>query len=276
MNKPFADKTIGFAGAGRMAQALSAGFVKAGLIPESSIYFFDPDPQAAEKFQNALSTAHRATSNDEMVSSVGIVYLAVKPQYMAKVLDEIQPRITQDHLVVSVAAGIPIAHIQHRLKTDRIVRVMPNTPCLIGEGVSAIAAGSGAKNEDRLLVEKLQSSVGIAMPVSEDQMDAVTGLSGSGPAYVFTMIEALASGGVMMGLSLDVALSLATHTVYGAAALVKQTGQHPSVLRDQVTSPGGTTIHGLQALEAGGVRAGLIEAVRAATIRASELSKLVS
>jgi pyrroline-5-carboxylate reductase len=191
---------------------------------------------------------------------------------MGDVLGELRGRVTTRHLVVSVAAGIPLAAIASGLGPGpRLVRVMPNTPCLIGQGASAYCLGPGATAADGELVGRLLSAVGRAYVVPEKLLDAVTGLSGSGPAFVYVMIEALSDGGVRMGLPRDVATTLAAQTVRGAAEMVLASGEHPAVLKDRVASPGGTTIAGLQALESGAVRAALIAAVEAATRRSVEL-----
>jgi pyrroline-5-carboxylate reductase len=193
---------------------------------------------------------------------------------MADVLSELRGQLTQSHLVISIAAGIPLATIAQGLGPGpRLVRVMPNTPCLVGSGASAYCLGPGATPADRELVGRLLAAVGRAVQTPEKLLDAVTGLSGSGPAFVYVMIEALSDGGVNMGLPRDVATTLAAQTVLGAAQMVLTTGQHPGALKDQVASPGGTTIAGLQALEEHGLRAALIAAVEAATNRSMELGK---
>jgi pyrroline-5-carboxylate reductase len=188
-----------------------------------------------------------------------------------------RPMVTADHLVVSVAAGVTIASIVERLgPAARVVRVMPNTPALIGQGASAYALGPGVGPEDDAVVGAFLTSVGVAVRVAESALDAVTGLSGSGPAFVYLMIEALSDGGVRAGLPRDVATLLAAQTVAGAAQMVRETGLHPGVLKDQVASPGGTTIIGLHALERGGVRGAIIDAVEAATKRSAELAALAA
>ena len=192
---------------------------------------------------------------------------------MAHVLEHLRHVVTPEHLIVSIAAGVSIATLEAGLGPDRrIVRVMPNTPALVGEGASGYCLGTHARESDEATVRKCLDSVGRAYRVPESLLDAVTGLSGSGPAFVYVMIEALSDGGVRVGLPRDVATTLAAQTVLGAAKMVLETGLHTGVLKDQVTSPGGTTIAGLHALERGGVRAALIDAVEAATRRSAELA----
>ena len=272
-----AENRFGFIGAGRMATALAKGFVEQGLATAHQLVASDPLPGAAEAFQRA--TGGRIVSDNLSVASeTNCVFLAVKPQQMADVLAQLAGRLSERHLVVSVAAGVPLATISRVLGIGigtgpRLVRVMPNTPCLIGQGASAYCLGPGAKSDDGQLVGKLLESVGLAFQVDEKLLDAVTGLSGSGPAFVYLRIEALSDGGVQMGLPRGLALALAAQTVRGAAELVLSSEEHPAALKDQVASPGGTTIAGLRALEAGAVRDALMAAVEAATRRSAELGK---
>ena len=265
---------IGFVGAGQMATALAQGFLRAGLLAADRLLACDALPAAAERF--AAATGGRiVNTNDQVAAGVDIVIIAVKPQHLAGVLDELRGKLTARHLVISIAAGVRLETLAGKLGSGpRLVRVMPNTPCLIGQGASAYSLGPGATPADGELVRQLLEAVGMAVAVSEPALDVVTGLSGSGPAFVYVMIEALADGGVRMGLSREVALALAAQTVKGAAEMVLATKQHPALLKDQVTSPGGTTIAGLQALESGGLRAALMAAVEAATRRATELSSV--
>ncbi len=266
-------QTIGFIGAGQMARALARGFQAAGLVPGERIVACDPVAEAGQAFVKAVRGAALATSNIEVVRQSDAIFLAVKPQSMPAVLAELAGQVGSGKLVVSIAAGVTLAKLCGGLKTDRVVRVMPNTPALVGQGAAAYALGPGAAESDGQLVGKLLGAVGRAFAVDEKLLDAVTGLSGSGPAFVYVMIEALADGGVRMGLPREIAAVLAAQTVRGAAEMVLATGEHPAVLKDQVASPGGTTIAGLQALEDRGVRSALIAAVEAATRRSQELGK---
>jgi pyrroline-5-carboxylate reductase len=267
------NKTIAFIGAGQMARALAQGFVRAGLVRGESIAASDPSPAAREAFAKAVPGARLLESNGAAVGHGEVVFLAVKPQSVAAATADSGGAVDESRLVVSIVAGIPLAKLAKQLGTTRVVRVMPNTPCLVGESASAFCVGSGATREDSKLVAELLGAVGVAFQVEEHLLDAVTGLSGSGPAYGYVMIEALADGGVRMGLPRDVALTLAAKTMLGAAKMVLESGEHPAVLKDRVASPGGTTIAGLKALEDRGVRGALIAAVEAATRRSIELGQ---
>ncbi|MEZ6046657.1 MAG: pyrroline-5-carboxylate reductase [Planctomycetaceae bacterium] len=264
---------VGFIGAGQMALALAKGFLQSGLITPSQLSASDPSDAIRNRFAEETAATVSAT-NPDVMKQADILILAVKPQYMQSVLSELKTCITSNQLVISIAAGIPLkTYIENLGATNRIVRVMPNTPCQIGAGASAFSLGGTASAADAELTRKMLSTVGLALEVPESQLDAVTGLSGSGPAYVYQIIEALSDGGVLVGLSRPVATQLAAQTVFGAARMVLETGQHPGQLKDAVTSPGGTTINGLKALEEGHLRATLINAVRAATERSQELSR---
>lgn len=262
---------LGFLGAGQMAAALARGWLAAGLITPTTCRASDPFADARTRFQQ--QTGCPATSeNRDVVSTSDVLVVAVKPQTLPALLEEIRNQVTEKHLIISIAAGVTLKRLADGLLANhRLVRVMPNTPCLLGASAAGFAAGPGAKPEDVALVERLFNAVGKAFVMPETSLDAVTGLSGSGPAFVYVMIEALADGGVRMGLARDVATTLAAQTVLGAARMVLETGQHPGQLKDAVTSPGGTTIAGLHALERGGIRAALMDAVEAATKRSAEL-----
>lgn len=264
---------VGFIGAGQMARALASGFVAGKLVAAPRIVAADPFPQASQQFSESVPGVRILASNEAVLAAAEVIVLAVKPQMIADVMAELATTDKTGKLFVSIIAGTPLATLAAGLKTERIIRVMPNTPCLIGVGASAYSLGSGASQEDGELVGRLMESVGIAFPLGEHLLDAVTGLSGSGPAYVYTMIEALSDGGVRAGLPRPTATALAAQTVLGAAQMVVSTGEHPGVLKDRVTSPGGTTSAGLQVLERRGVRSALIDAVVAAAGRSQELGQ---
>jgi pyrroline-5-carboxylate reductase len=265
----------GFVGAGKMATALIRGMIRDGTPPES-ISASDPDPRTRASLL-AETGVPTFDSNAEVIRESDVVVLAVKPQIMASVLAEIRPVITAQHLVVSVAAGVSLATLANGLGADRrIARAMPNTPALVGEGAAAYCLGPAAREGDDATVAGCLEAVGRSFRVPENLLDAVTGLSGSGPAFVYVMIEALADGGVRVGLPRDIALALAAQTVLGSAKMVLETGEHPGSLKDQVASPAGTTIAGLHALERGGIRAALMDAVAAAYARSVELAALAA
>jgi pyrroline-5-carboxylate reductase len=265
--------TIGFLGAGKMASALASGFVRAGMTAKENIIASDVSALARSAFVETVG-ARSAEKNSEVAAFASTLILAVKPDQVADVLREIAPHLKEQHLIVSIAAGVTLHKLQACVgPTTRIVRVMPNTPALVGASASGFALGEAARAEDAHLVTRLFSAVGVALQVKESLLDAVTGLSGSGPAYVYMMIEALSDGGVAAGLPRDVATRLAAQTLYGAAKMALETNLHPGALKDMVTSPGGTTIEGVHELEKGGLRAALISAVRAATEKSKKLGQ---
>ena len=261
---------VGFLGAGQMATALAVGWARAGLLDAARSRASDPFPPARTKFEQATGVP-TADTNADVVDACDVLILAVKPQVMAAVLAEIRPHLEPRHLVVSIAAGVTLKTLAESRGDARFVRVMPNTPCLVGASAAGFALGPTATASDAAVVGELFGAVGKVHHVAEHLLDAVTGLSGSGPAFVYVLIEALADGGVKAGLPRDVALSLAAQTVYGSAKMVLETGTHPAALKDAVASPGGTTIAGLHALERAGFRAALMDAVEAAATRAKEL-----
>jgi pyrroline-5-carboxylate reductase len=266
----------GFLGAGQMARALVAGMLREGVARADQIVASDPAPAAREEMRERTGVEILGTNRD-VVRTSDVIVLAVKPQAMSALLEEIRSVLSARHLVISIAAGVSISSISGGLRgVGRVVRVMPNTPALLGAGASGYCVGPGVSDEEELLVRTMLESVGLCHRLPEPLLDAVTGLSGSGPAYAFLVIEALADGGVRMGLPRDVALSLAAQTVLGAARMVIETGEHPAALRDRVTSPGGTTIAGLHELERGAVRGVLMDAVRQATLRSAELAGQVA
>jgi len=272
LSEPTGARRWGFIGSGKMATALIRGMLRSGVAETAAITASDPLESARASL--AADTGIQVfEANLPVVERSDALVLAVKPQTMPQVLAELRPLVGPRHLVVSIAAGISIAALLEGLGPERrIVRVMPNTPALLGEGASAYALGPGVPAADEAVVKAFLTSVGRAVRVPETMLDAVTGLSGSGPAFVYLMIEALSDGGVRVGLPRDIATMLAAQTVLGSARMVLETGLHPGVLKDQVTSPGGTTIAGLHALERGGVRGALIDAVEAATRRSAELA----
>lgn len=256
-----------------MARALARGWIAAGLVSADRVCASDPVPQACQAFHRETG-AKASADNRETVAASDVLILAVKPQMMKPLLAEVRPLLKPHQLIVSIAAGIPLRQLAEGLGTDRrLIRVMPNTPCLVGASASGYSAGEAATAADVAFVDQLLNAVGRAFALPESLLDAVTGLSGSGPAFVYVMIEALSDGGVRVGLPRDVATALAAQTVFGAAKMVLETGTHPGQLKDMVASPGGTTIAGLHALERGGLRAGLMDAVEAATRRSTELGK---
>ncbi len=268
-----ANLTIGFLGAGKMGMALARGFVRAGLATPEQMIASDPVAAACAAFGREVG-AKASASNLDVVKFAKVLLLAVKPDQVAGVLQEIRGSFTKDHLLISIAAGVPLAKLEGGLEAGaRVIRVMPNTPALVGASAAAYALGKSARAEDGDLAQQLFSSVGVAYQVKESLLDAVTGLSGSGPAYVYLMIEGLSDGGVAAGLPRDVATKLAAQTVLGSAKMVLETGLHPGALKDMVTSPGGTTIEGLHELEKGKVRAAFISEVRAATDKSKKLGQ---
>jgi pyrroline-5-carboxylate reductase len=265
--------TLGFIGAGKMATALAKGITHAGLVKGAGMMASDPSEAARKAFARETG-ARTTTRNLEVVQFAEVLVLAVKPDQVAGVLAESREALTRKHLVISIAAGVPLAKLEAALGTDaRVIRVMPNTPALVGASASAYALGKQATAADAELAHTLLSSVGVAYQVKESLLDAVTGLSGSGPAYVYLAIEAMSDGGVAAGLPRDVATKLAAQTVLGAARMVLETGTHPGQLKDMVASPGGTTIEGLHELEKGAFRATLMNAVRAAAEKSRKLGQ---
>jgi pyrroline-5-carboxylate reductase len=262
-----------FLGGGNMAEALIKGLISGLGVDPQQVIATDILP---ERRQYLHATYGIATSDDNChaVQASQVIVLAVKPQTIPTVLKTIAPVIQNDKLVISIAAGIPLQTLQQALGAQsRVVRVMPNTPALVLSGAAGISPGGAATAQDIAMVERIFNAVGRAVVVSDDMMDAVTGLSGSGPAFVFALIEGLSDGGVLAGLPRQLATVLAAQTVLGAAKMVLETGKHPGELKDMVTSPAGTTIAGMQALESGGLRGLMMEAVRRATERSAALGR---
>jgi pyrroline-5-carboxylate reductase len=265
--------TIGFLGAGKMAAALARGFVRAGLLTSDQIIASDPSEAARTVFAKEVG-ARTTASNPEVAKFADVLLLAVKPDQVGGVLADIRDHFTARHCLISIAAGVPLAKLEAGLEPGaRLIRVMPNTPALVGASATAFAPGKSALPEDAELAQKLFSAVGLAFQVKEALLDAVTGLSGSGPAYAYLFIEGLSDGGVAAGLPREIATRLAAQTILGSAKMVLETGLHPGVLKDMVTSPGGTTIEGLHELEKGKLRGTLISAVRAAADKSKKLGQ---
>ena len=249
------------------------GFIAKKAFSSENVVVSDISQDRLDYMQGKFGV-QATLSNVSLLNELRIIVLSVKPQVMDTVLEEIKPHIGPEHLIVSVAAGYPVSRIEELIGSDkRVVRVMPNTPSKIGAGASGYCLGSNATDEDSQTVNLMMSSVGETFEVTESQLDAVTGVSGSGPAYVFLMIEAMADGGVRMGLPRDVSLKLAAQTVLGSAKMVLETGQHPGVLKDAVTSPGGTTISAIEKLEETGFRYSAMSAVVAAAEKSIALQQ---
>ena len=263
---------ISVIGAGTMGGALVTGFVRTGLIAPGDIMICDPNRQVLSALSDDLGVATTA-DNGQAASAAAIVICAVKPKLVRSVLDEIAPFMTAASLLISVAAGISIASLEAGLPSGvPVIRAMPNLAALVGAGMTALALGTHAGDRDRNDAEQCFNAVGRSITLPEINIDAVTGVSGSSPAFLAVILEAIADGGVLMGLPRQVALELASQAMLGTARLVQDAGLHPSVSKDRVSSPGGTTIAGLQVLEENGVRGSLIGAVEAAARRAAELS----
>ncbi len=271
MSKASAKNNIAIIGCGAMGEALIAGIVAGGDVEPDSIFASDTLAERAEVIGKKYGVK-TGTNNAMAAAFADVVVLAVKPGLINDVLAEVRGSISEKTLVISVAAGVTIGQLSRGLSAGaRIIRVMPNMPVLVREGMSVLVLGPGISDLDLDVAQGIFRAVGKTLVVEEHMIDAVTGVSGSGPAYVLLLIEALADGGVRMGLPRDIALTLATQTVRGTAHLQQQTREHPSHLKDQITSPGGTTIAGLHVLEKGGFRGMVSAAVEMATKRAAEL-----
>ncbi|MEW6427922.1 MAG: pyrroline-5-carboxylate reductase [Thermodesulfobacteriota bacterium] len=268
------EEQIGFVGGGKMAEALVKGILKAGLVDGGQVHVADPEEARRQLLAATYGVAVHADGR-EVVARCRVIVLAVKPQVMGPVLESLAPGITSSHLLISIAAGLPLAFLEQRLAATgcRVIRVMPNTPALVLEGAAAISGGQGVGRQDLDTALALFNAVGVALVMDEKYLDAVTGLSGSGPAYVFSFLEALIDAGVGVGLGRGDAEKLVVRTVIGAARLMEETGEHPAVLRAMVTSPGGTTIAGLQRMERAGFQGIVMDAVQAATERSRELGR---
>lgn len=266
------EKTIAFIGAGNMAEAMIRGLLRGKVFTPEQITASGPLEEHVAEIREKYGV--HTTTNNRDAARAQIVVLSVKPQILSRVLDEISDAVDPDALVISIAAGVPVAAIQARLAAGtRVVRAMPNTPALVETAATAIAGGEHARDTDLADAKRIFDAIGITVILEESQLDAVTGLSGSGPAYVFLILEALSDAGVKVGLSRRTAQLLSAQTLLGSAKLLLETNEHPGRLKDMVTSPGGTAITGLHTLEAGGVRTTLMNAVEAATRRSRELGE---
>ena len=260
-----------FLGGGQMAEAMIRGVLEAGLISPEGVMATDVRADRREHLTRAIGIRTEA-SNRAAVPFGQVVFLTVKPQDVATILAEVGPLIGPEQLVISIAAGIPLSRIEPALAGQTaVIRVMPNTPCLVREGMAVLALGAHAGPRDEALALRIFNAVGRAISLPESALDAVTALSGSGPAFISLVVEALIDGGVRVGLARDVATTLAVQTTLGTARMLAETGEHPARLKEMVTSPGGTAIAGVHALERAGLRAALIDAVVAATERSREL-----
>jgi len=260
-----------FIGAGKMASAIAGGIVQSGVFSAGEMTAFDINPAAAAAFTAATGVPCSAAIETALAEAEKVL-IAVKPQYLESALASLQGAFG-DKLIISIVAGVTLETLAHLTGSKKLISVMPNTPALVGKGAAAFAGGTGASEDDLKFASDIFNAAGIGLQVPEKLLDAVTGLSGSGPAYVFEFIQALADGGVAEGLPRDIALQLAAQTVLGAAAMVLETGTHPAVLKDQVTSPGGTTSRGLEKLAEKGFSGTVLQAVRAASSRSAELGK---
>jgi len=265
-------KSISFIGAGNMAEAMIRGLLRGNVFAPEEITASGPREERMRELAERFRI--RTTTDNREATKADIIVLSVKPQIMSRVLEQIGSDISPETLVISIAAGVPVRAIQARLaEGTRVVRAMPNTPALVDAGATAIAGGEHARASDLEAAKRIFDAVGITVILEESSMDAVTGLSGSGPAYVFLILEALSDAGVKVGLSRRNSQLLAAQTLLGSAKLLLETNEHPGRLKDMVTSPGGTAITGLHTLENGGVRTTLMNAVEAATKRSRELGQ---
>ncbi|KAK8654845.1 hypothetical protein V6N13_107442 [Hibiscus sabdariffa] len=263
---------LGFIGPGKLAESIARGVVQSGFLPPQRISTaIHSNPNRGIAFQSLGITVH--TNNNDVVDASDVIIFSVKPQVVKNVVLQLRPLLSKKKLLVSIAAGVKLKDLEEWAGHGRFIRVMPNTPSAVSMAASVMSLGGSATEQDGELVGKLFGSVGKIWKADEKMFDAVTGLSGSGPAYIYLAIEALADGGVAAGLPRELALGLASQTVLGAASMAVQSGKHPGQLKDDVTSPGGTTIAGIHELEKNGFRGTLMNAVVAAAKRSQELSK---
>lgn len=266
-------RILAFLGGGNMGEAMLKGLLNARFAEPQQLLVADINRQRVEYLERTYGV-RGAVNNREAVAEADVIILAVKPQNLPELLQDIREELDETKLVISIAAGVPLRTIEEIVKKElRLIRTMPNTPALVQEAATALARGTFASEPDLKLAEQIFASVGKTIVIEENLMDAVTGLSGSGPAYVFLLIEAMADSGVKMGLTRQASLLLSAQTVLGAARLLLETNEHPGRLKDMVCSPGGTAIVGLHTLEQGGLRTTIINAVEAATKRSIELGQ---
>ncbi|XP_072176115.1 pyrroline-5-carboxylate reductase 1, mitochondrial-like [Diadema setosum] len=266
--------TVGFLGAGKIAQTIAKGLLAANAVAPDRIAASDPARKNLQVLQDLGVKA--ADGNTELVKNADTIFLAVKPTVAGRVLEEVAPHITRDHLVVSLAAGITIDILEDSLPTkSRVIRAMPNTPLIIQQGATIYACGKNTREGDGKILQSLLSQLGLCIEGDETVIDAAMALSGCGPAYAYVAIDALADGGVKMGLPRDVAIKLSAQALLGSATMVLGGNKHPSQLKDEVCSPGGTAIDAIHELEKGGFRHCLIEAVEAACLKARKLNALL-
>jgi pyrroline-5-carboxylate reductase len=271
-NLTMANDRLGFLGGGQMAMALAKGAVQSKIVQPKQLAFCEPVKQQQVRLEAEFPGCQIFHAAGELFSTCERIVLAVKPQVFKEIGSQLGSLTRSEHLYLSILAGFSLAQLSETLRSHRIVRVMPNTPAQVLAGASGMAFGGDVNDADRAWSEKLMKGVGLVVTTNDQSLHAVTGLSGSGPAYVLLVIEALSDGGVAAGLSREVATQLAIQTVLGTAKMAQESGLHPAALRDQVTSPGGTTIAALQVLESRGLRSALIEAVMAATQRSRQLA----
>ncbi len=264
-------ENIGFIGGGQMGEAMIRGLLAAGMVPAGSIMVAEPDSGRQQTLREKFGVL-TAAAPQELATHGRVLIVAVKPQVMPVVLAQYREFCTPRHLLISIAAGIPLRlFAEHMGEQTRVIRVMPNTPALVLAGASALCGNSRVDHDDMALAMRIFGAIGTCVEVAEHLMDAVTGLSGSGPGYVFTFIEAMIDAGVRVGLPRPLAESLTLQTIHGSVRLAQESGEHPALLKARVTSPGGTTIAGLHVLEEGGFRGMVMSAVQAATERSREL-----
>ncbi|MCL5033727.1 MAG: pyrroline-5-carboxylate reductase [Bacteroidetes bacterium] len=269
------DKTIGVIGAGHIGNAVIGGLLRAKLTSPKNIFASRKNSENLEELTKTFGV-HVTTDNKKVARSSQILILAVKPMNAKEVLNDIKEVVSPSHLIISVMAGIRTSFINSFLEVScPVIRSMPNTPVLVDAGATAISKGNFANDEHLKIAHTIFKSVGTVEVVPESLLDAVTGLSGSGPAYIYMVIEAMTDGGVKMGIPRQIAFRLAAQTVFGASKLVIETGKHPAILKDEVTTPGGTAIAAVHELETHGLRTMLINAVSTATVRSKELSKII-